>query len=93
MSPYAKNWPHMPKPIRTEKRTGRDRLAAFGVHFFFGAILGSVLGLGCWAYRFSDGKSGAAGLLCLAGGALLCGLVAGIARDECWSHLRKKQTP
>lgn len=89
MPHFVQNWPYMPKPIRTKKPNGKDRLRAFGVHFFFGAILGSVLGLGFWASWFADEKTAAVGLTCIAGGALLCGVAAGIARDEFWNRLRK----
>ena len=78
-------WPFMPKPRLTKKRGWRDRLRAFGIHFFFGAILGSVLGLAGWIFYFSGTDSARIGLRCLAGGAGLGGLVAGIARDEFWS--------
>jgi len=83
----------MPKPIKTKKRGGTDRLFAFAVHFFFGAILGSVFGLGFWAFHFSGSESARTGLLCIGGGALLCGLVAGIAKDEFWTRLWKMMVP
>lgn len=86
------NWPFMPKPRITRKRDGRDRLAAFGIHYFFGAILGSVLGLGLWAFRFCQSDSPQGGLLCIVYGALLAGLAAGIARDEFWTRSRKPKT-
>ena len=88
MPHFVKNWPHMPKPIRTKKPDWRDRVSAFGVHFFFGSILGSAFGLACWAIFFSSDKSSAACLLCIGGGALLGGLAAGIAKDEFWAGLR-----
>ena len=89
MPHFVKNWPHMPKPIRTKKPDWTDRVSAFGVHFFFGAILGSVLGLGFWAFHFAETQTAAAGLRCIGGGALLCGTGAGIARDEFWTRQRK----
>ena len=89
MPHFAQNWPLMPKPIK-KKRNARKRLSAFGVHFFFGAILGSALGLFYWALRYGDGKTAETGLLCIGAGALAVGFVAGIARDEFWSGLRKK---
>ena len=93
MPHFVKNWPYMPKPIRTKKPDWKDRCAAFGVHFFFGAILGSAFGLGFWAYHFSEEKTATVGLLCIGGGALLCGIAAGIARDEFWTDLWKKMVP
>ena len=87
MPHFVKNWPHMPKPIRTKKPDWKDRVSAFGVHFFFGAILGSALGLGFWAYHFAEEKTATIGLLCIGGGALLAGIAAGIARDEFWTNL------
>ena len=90
MPHFVKNWPHMPKPIRTKKPDWRDRVHAFGVHFFFGAILGSAFGLALWAIIFSAEKSAAVCLACIGAGALAFGFVAGIARDEFWAGLRKK---
>ncbi len=93
MPNFTPNWPYMPKPIRTKKRDWKDRCAAFGVHFFFGAILGSAFGLGFWAIHFAEEKTATVGLLCIGGGALLCGIAAGIARDEFWTDLWKKMVP
>ena len=88
MPHFVKNWPHMPKPIRTKKPDWRDRVAAFGVHFFFGAILGSAFGLALWAFLRAENMTAAGGVLCIGAGALLGGLVAGIAKDEFWTGLR-----
>ena len=88
--PYtAPNWPRLPRPIRNRPKR-QARLRAFGVQFFFGAILGSALGLGFWAIRFSADKSPAVCLLCIGSGALLGGLVAGIVQDECWINLGRR---
>ena len=86
--PYtAPNWPRLPRPIRN-RRKRQTRLRAFGVQFFFGGIMGSALGLACWAVFFSAEKSAAVCLLCIGAGALLGGLAAGIAKDEFWTDLR-----
>ena len=86
--PYtAPNWPRLPRPIRNRPKR-QARLRAFGVQFFFGAILGSALGLAFWAVFFSADKSVAVCLRCLAGGALLGGLAAGIAKDEFRNEFR-----
>ena len=90
MSHRGINWPFMPKPRITRKRDWHGRLCDFGVHFFFGAVLGSVIGLGAWAFRFCQADSDAGGLLCIAYGAALGGLLAGVARDELWSRSRKQ---
>lgn len=82
----------MPKPMLTKKKIWLDRISAFGVHFFFGAVLGSAFGLGFWIFRFAEVESTALGLRCLAGGALAGGLLAGIARDEFWTRNRKRRT-
>ena len=81
------NWPFMPKPMKTH---WTDRLAAFGLHFFFGAALGSACGLGLWILRFAGAESNALGLRCIAGGALAGGLLAGIARDRFRRKHRQK---
>ena len=86
------HWPFMPKPRITRKRSWRDRLKDFGVHFFFGAILGSALGLGVWTFRFCQSDSPQGGLLCIAYGAIIAGLVAGIVRDEFWTRSRQPKT-
>ena len=83
----------MPKPMLTKKKFWMDRISAFGVHFFFGAVLGSAFGLGFWIFRFADTESTALGLRCIAGGAAAGGLLAGIARDRFWRDLRKKGRP
>ena len=83
----APNWPRLPRPIRNRPKR-QARLRAFGVQFFFGAILGSVLGLAFWAIFFSADKSVAVCLRCLGGGALLGGLVAGIVQDGLRAELR-----
>lgn len=90
MPHFVKNWPHMPKPIRTKKPDWRDRVSAFGVHFFFGSILGSAFGLAFWAFYCAKERAAAVGVLCIGAGALAFGFVAGIARDEFWTGLRKK---
>jgi hypothetical protein len=92
MSHRGINWPFMPKPRITRKRDIRDRLFDFGIHFFYGAVLGSVLGLGIWAFRFCQSDSPRGGLLCIAYGAIVAGLVAGIARDEFWTRSRTHRT-
>ena len=86
------HWPFMPKPRHTRKRGGRDRLYDFGVHFLLGAILGSVLGLGLWAFRLCQADSPRGGLQCIVYGAGAAGLVAGIARDEFWTRRRSRRT-
>lgn len=82
MSRHASNWPFMPKPIRENPPSWTDRLFAFGVNFYFGAILGALVGLAVWAFHFCRSDTRDAGLECIAGGALLAGLVVGIARDK-----------
>ena len=89
MPHFAQNWPSMPKPIRPPKRSWKNRLAAFGVHFLCGALLGATCGVGVWALLFSDLKTATVGGACLGGGALLGGIVAGIARAEFWDRFRK----
>ena len=84
------NWPFMPKP-RT--RTRPNRFAAFAVHFFYGAALGSAAGLIFWLLFSSDPAATQTGLRCIAGGLLLGGLLAGIARDRLWADLRRKLSP
>lgn len=85
----APNWPRLPRPIRNRPKR-QARLRAFGVQFFFGAILGAALGLAFWAIFFSAEKSAAVCLRCLGGGALLGGLAAGIVQDEFWTKLGKR---
>lgn len=82
----------MPKPRITRKRSRRDRLYDFAVHFFLGAVLGSVLGLGLWAFRFCQSESPRGGIQCILSGAGAAGLVAGIARDEFWTRRRKPRS-
>ena len=69
-----------------------DRVFAFAVHFFFGAILGAVFGLGYWAY-YADTDSAKAGIICIVGGALLAGIIAGIAKDDFWTDYWKGIAP
>lgn len=82
MSRHASNWPFMPKPNRESPPSWTDRLFAFGVNFYLGAILGALVGLGVWAFHFCRSDTPGTGLQCIAGGALLAGLVVGIARDK-----------
>ena len=83
----APNCPRLPRPIRNRPKR-QARLRAFGVQFFFGAILGSALGLAFWAVFFSADKSAAVCLRCLGGGALLGGLAAGSGQDAFRTDLR-----
>lgn len=70
-------------------KDGKIDWFAFWVHFFFGALLGGVVGLGVWSRPwFGLFSSGTAGLICIGGGASLGGLIAGCARDEFWEGLR-----
>jgi hypothetical protein len=71
------------------KNADRDWVG-FWVHFVFGAILGAVIGLWVWGrpvFRLYD--SSLAGFLCIGGGALLGGLLAGFGRDSFWESFRR----
>jgi hypothetical protein len=63
----------------------------FWVHFFFGAIFGSLVGLWLWARWVSthlatpDEDISVVAFLFVGGGALLFGLFAGYFRDKFWS--------
>ena len=59
----------------------------FFVHFVFGAVLGGLLGTAVWGWAL-DGQSAMAGLLCIGGGALLLGLIAGFFGDRFWESFR-----
>lgn len=60
----------------------------FWVHFAFGAFVGALLGVSVWGHRAFDlGHSSLAGVLCISGGALLGGLLAGFGRESFWSNL------
>ena len=81
------NWPFMPKPMKTH---WTDRLAAFGLHFFFGAALGSAFGLGLWILLFARAESNALGLRCIATGALAGGLLLGVVHARSRRDRRTK---
>lgn len=59
-----------------------------GVHSIFGAIVGALIG---WRMSFylPDTTSTTGGLLCIIGGALLFGFLAGACTDEFWKALRR----
>ena len=84
------NWPFMPKPMKTH---WTDRLAAFGLHFFFGAALGSAFGLGFWILLFARAESNALGLRCIATGALAGGLLLGVVQARSRRDRRTKSRP
>ena len=71
------------------KKTDRDWFG-FWAHFVFGAVAGAVAGLWVWGrpdFGFYD--SGRAGWLCIGGGALLGGLLAGLGRESFWESFRR----
>lgn len=90
MPHYASNWPRLPKPVKPRQPKWTHRLGSFAVHFFFGSLLGSAAGVGVLALAFSAPRLARTAFLCIAGGALLGGLVAGIARDRFWTDLWKE---
>ncbi len=92
MNRHTSNWPLLPKPMKTRKRNGWDRIKDFGVHFFYGAVLGSVFGLGAWIFHLCHSEKPSGGLVCIAVGMGLSGLVAGIVRDEFWTRRRKPRS-
>jgi hypothetical protein len=59
----------------------------FTVHFFFGALVGALLGLRAWGRSsFALSTSFVPGLLIIAGGALLVGLIAGVLSNSGWDE-------
>ena len=57
------------------------------VHFFFGAIFGSVLGLKAWGRStYASSPSMWTGVAFIGGGALLVGLIAGVMAESGWDE-------
>ncbi|MGV3530887.1 MAG: hypothetical protein ACO1QR_00850 [Chthoniobacteraceae bacterium] len=55
----------------------------FRVHFVCGAILGAFIGLKWWAHSdYASSTSWVPGVLFIGGGAILFGLIAGVASDR-----------
>lgn len=64
--------------------------SGFIIHFVFGAALGTVIGLGLWAQLGGrNSTSSTVGVLCIGGGALACGLVAGFFEDRFWGSFAR----
>lgn len=60
----------------------------FGVHFFFGALLGCVIGFRCWVKSdWALSPSATPGALIVGGCTLLGGLVAGFCKDVFWTGI------
>jgi hypothetical protein len=60
----------------------------FWVQFFFGAIFGTVLGFGTWAKSsWKTSPDMLPGICFIGGGALIFGVVAGLAGDRFWADL------
>ena len=60
----------------------------FWVHFVFGAGLGGLLGIAVWGRpQFHIYDSMSAGILCIGGGALLGGILAGLGGENFWDDL------
>lgn len=71
------------------KNADRDWFG-FWVHFAFGAVMGAAIGLWVWArpaFRLYD--SSLAGVMCIGGGAVLAGLLAGFGRETFWESFRR----
>lgn len=63
---------------------------AFWVHFVFGAVLGGFIGLWIWGRPVFDlYDSTLAGVACIGGGAVICGLLAGLGRESFWESFRR----
>jgi hypothetical protein len=59
--------------------------AGFLVHFFFGAVIGAVMGFGLWVKSSSaTSPSLTPGLYYIGGAALVLGLIAGCLGDRLW---------
>ncbi len=70
------------------KNAGKDWFG-FWVHFVFGAIAGAFIGLWVWGRpAFGFYESSLAGIICIGGGAILGGLLAGFGRDRFWENFR-----
>lgn len=68
---------------------GQDKFdwPGFCIHFFFGALVGVVVGFRCWTRSdWALSTSATPGVLIVSGGALLVGLLAGLAKDDFWSE-------
>lgn len=62
--------------------------AAFWIHFAFGALFGTAVGVMLWMnlpFEFTDSRT--AGVICMLGGALACGVLAGLLGQNFWRDM------
>lgn len=64
--------------------------AGLWLHALFGAVVGAVMGLWVWLRpRWGLYDSSFAGMVCVGGGALVVGIIAGLVRERFWDDLMR----
>lgn len=79
-------------PVQAERRrsTMKDEMKSHGkwvgflVHFLLGGLAGLVLGFGWWGLFQPESK--VTGLILVGVLAILCGVVAGVLKDDFWKR-------
>ncbi len=72
------------------KKSSKIDWIGFAVQFVFGAVLGAALGFRWWSrFSYNLSPSLVPGILFMAGGAIVFGVVVGCLRDDFWRGFRE----